>query len=170
MSAFIVDRGHIAYLVQAGKVWNTPRTPVTWGRYHNFGLSGGSAKTQRTPAEVGQMLWDENIRSIQYRYPDTKENLDNAPGPCGESFRYSDHRVPRNVPFVDPVQVVKACDCFSYQSCETDDWELSEAYTYIEALKRHAMRRLPGSEEAEWGAPKAWVEFFRLPVEDTPTR
>jgi hypothetical protein len=109
------------------------------------------------------MLWDENVRSVQSRY-----GKENAPGPRGETYFYSLHVVvPEVTLHTDPVQVIKACDCFAYQSCETDDWKSSEAYYYIEALKDAALPPLAGYEDAVWGAPKAWLECCRLPLTDT---
>jgi hypothetical protein len=56
----------------------------------------------------------------------------------------------------DPVQVIKAADCYAYQSCESDDWEKTEAYSFIESLKASAMRALTGYDGAEWGAPAVY--------------
>ncbi len=174
MSAYICDRGTIAYLVEAGRRWDTAKTPMAWGGYQldatgiklSFAGSFGSQATglhvlaqgasgpitnHKTPAEVGQMLWDENIRSVFARYPDliqshykrggtTASLLESGdfPGPCGETFRYSKHRVPPGREVTIP-QVISTCENFTYQSCEGGGlWEKSVAYNYIEAQQRQA--------------------------------
>jgi hypothetical protein len=98
------------------------------------------------------MLWDENIRSIEGRYPDTSGRPENMPGKCDGMLIYShisgDRRGPMN-----PVQVLKAINCYQYQSCEHDEWKSSEAHAFIEALRSAAISALPGYEAAAWGAP-----------------
>ena len=51
---------------------------------------------------------------------------------------------------LDPVQVLKACDCYDYQSCETDDYPQSEAKRMIETIKTWAITTLPSYDKAEW--------------------
>lgn len=119
MSAYVVDLNHIAYLVQAA------------------GLPSIEAEQQ-----AGQMLWDENVKSVRYRYP--KHTVDREVYPVD---------TPR-FPGFDPVQVIKACECYAYQSCEPPEWEESDAYAFVEGLKRDVCDRLPGYDKAAWGAPK----------------
>ncbi len=83
MSAFMVDREHIAYLVTAAS---------------RMGL-------QANP-EVGQMLWNENRYSVEHRYPDCLET-GGYPGPIGETFVYDEHHASREP--IDPVQVLAGC-------------------------------------------------------------
>ena len=49
------------------------------------------------------------------------------------------------------IDIVKLCDCFSYQACEYESWETSDAAKWINAVREHAIRHLPGYEEAPWG-------------------
>jgi hypothetical protein len=56
------------------------------------------------------------------------------------------------LPF-EALQVLKACACYAYQSCEHSGWEASEAHAFIQALKDKAVRTLPGYGDAVWGAP-----------------
>ncbi len=165
MSAFVVSRAHIAYLVEAGlQLPHRSRhgSGLSWfwrGQRHELPYSD-----YERAAEVGQMLWDACVKSVLTRYPqDTKKTM---PGPTGETFEYERHRpeiIPHKsntmlisarglTPFVeiDPVQTLKACNCYDYQSCEARDWEESEAYAYIQALKEAAIRVLPGYDDAEW--------------------
>ncbi len=158
MSAYIVDLDHIAYLVQAGTaralgmdhstlswVWNIDREAGTYDR--ETLRCGDLEQNQR----VGQMLCDENAKSVAFRYPNH----------AIVALKYS-HSVPPFARF-DPVQVIKACDCYEYQSCEHTGWLTSEARAYIDALRSLAWTSLPGYDDAAWGAParKPDVDFTR---------
>lgn len=153
MSAYIVDREHIRYLVSmAMHICIANGDTFRW--YHNgqsFALNRGD---RDHASSVGQMLWDENIRSIQSCYPDTRENMRNAPGPIGETFIYAHSSDWCPSAKFSAVQVLKACACYEYQSCEHDGWKDSQACAFIHALKELAIRTLPGWDAAEWGAPE----------------
>ncbi len=131
MSAFVVSDKTIAGMLQATRqdhygvyvYWNNESK-----RIHNHDTS-----------VAAQVLVDENYRSVNYRS-----------GLYGhetvESHTYSD-------PYVEPlelIQIIKLCNCYAYQSCETDDWKETEAYAICDALKETAIRALPGYENAEW--------------------
>jgi len=79
MSAYIVDDFHIVYLVAAGMcrsivryhgslswVWDIDRTANTYERATLPVTDYGRA------AEVANMLWAENVRSVAARYPNDK--------------------------------------------------------------------------------------------------
>lgn len=127
MSAFIVSNEHINALVNFGlksTYWN-PKTQ--WREEIN----------RHTAQEVGQILLDENQRSVNYRY---SEN-DTSP-----AFKFT-------VDYdgeLTPVQVIKACHCLDYQCCETPDWEQTLAHTILETIKHKAEGLLPGYDEAAW--------------------
>lgn len=153
MSAYVVDENHINYLIHAGLtlqrqyglrwVWNVNRKA---GTYESGQL------TRENAEEVGQKLWDENIRSVEFRYPDCIEDRERMPGPvdCNFDFHY---RI--RLDAVDPLQVLMSCACYRYQSCEHHEWPESEACAIIEALEDKAISCLPGYEDCTWGAPKA---------------
>jgi hypothetical protein len=155
MSAYIVSRKHIEYLVMAAMSQRITRGHLLWwfnNDQHNELRSGDYDKA----VKVGQMLWDENIKSVLCRYPeDTKET---APGPCGENYVFA---LSDNAPWLefDPVQVLKACDCYEYQSCEHDEWKSSEAFDFINRLRQHAWSSIKGYEDAAWGPPKTRREI-----------
>jgi len=147
MSAYIVSREHIQYLISSMEMME--------GRIvfcHN-----GKIKEYETPEEktqLGQMLWDTNIVSVKTRYWDeTIQEL-----PSGESdkrykFKY------RFVYFIpNPVQVIKSAQCYEYQCCEYIGWEDSEAKAFTDALIHVAISKLPGYREAEWGCPKDFLK------------
>lgn len=155
MSAYVVDREHVVYLVEAamrlegyggGLHWGWGRETV--GTYIPAELRPGDYDEA---VRVGQMLWNECIRSVSARYPD--EPVTDLPGVEGEDYTFTRRDLD---PFlrIDPVQVLKSCSCYAYQSCEHDGWETSEAYAFIDALRHRAIASLPGYEEAAWGAPE----------------
>lgn len=99
------------------------------------------------------MLWDANVASVQHRYPTCKR--DDLPGVIGERYEFRGPLPCWNLRH-DLVAgaVLKACDCYSYQSCERDDWEASEAHAFIDSLRNAAWRSLPSYETAPWGFPE----------------
>lgn len=162
MSAYLVDRDHIRYLVAAAMsrrilgsygplrwYWRDPADPGNPAMLSGELRDGDNARA----AQVGQMLWSENLRSVTGRYPDCP--LGELPGPVDDVPVYDTHE-----PLYgdacggfEPVQVLKSIGCLRYQSCEHDEWEASEAHAFLAALEQSAIHRLTGYDEAKWGAP-----------------
>lgn len=154
MSAYIVDRTHIVYLVKAAMALDVYNSIVKLNPH-------SSVADQML---VGQALWDENILSVGHRYEDTPQ--DDLPGPIEESFRLveSDFDVEFPGLWIDGphnkriqpdavVQVVKAAHCYSYQSCEHDGWESSAARGIANSIISNAVSYLSGYDGAIWGSP-----------------
>lgn len=138
MSAFVVESGHIRYLIAAALYMRgvgVRDTAFRWfhdGRWHEL--------TDENATEVGQMLWDENITSVAHRYSE-----DGA------------HEVYMHRPAMfslDLGQLFKSIGCYEYQSCEHDGWKASSALAFCDALKDHAGTAAPGYESGVWGAPE----------------
>jgi hypothetical protein len=89
-----------------------------------------------TPDELGQMLCDENRRSLDYRYNEINEPVE-----------YS-YRKPSRRPTI--AEAFKLLDCFEYQACETPDFEDSEAYRFMQCLRGSLIGSLPGYNAAPW--------------------
>lgn len=154
MSAYIVDKDHILYLVEAAMSRQLSRHGGQFSWYHgepgeHFQLGAGDYERA---AEVANMLWQENIKSVSARYPN--ESSATLPGPVGEDFVIASHDFSFTGFNIEPVQVLASCDCYVYQSCEHEGWQSSEAHAFIERLRSHAWHALPGYDKAEWGAPK----------------
>lgn len=141
MSAFVVDKKHIDVLVRAA----ISKSYHDELRYYHEG-TWREVNHERAD-EVGQMLWDANVRSVSYRYP--HDSLESLPGrvdsPWLKPYSYD-----FQAPVVTAVEVLKAIACFDYQSCEHPDWEASEAYSFCEGLRHHAINSLPGYDAAPW--------------------
>ena len=130
MSAFVVGNKHISAMLQVmGTCYPGDCCSYYWQGERHY-VNGKSR-------EVGQILVDENYRSVNYRYSENGEPEEFAPD--------------YTVRTLSPVEVIKACDCYLYQSCETPDWKETEAYAIVRMIRERAIRRLPGYEKAEWG-------------------
>lgn len=125
MSAWIVPDIHIDAL-------------VTWAvanrvSYYFDEIRKGIAED---PQKVAGILYAANVASVNHRYD--------------EDTPTDDFTFKRLNPVVkDPVVILKACDCFDYQSCELDSYEYqSEAWKIINAIRQKAITQLPGYSEA----------------------
>jgi len=173
MSAYIVDPRTIDYLVswakahqygnralgvrRTSKEKDAPDLISEFVEWSNFG--GGSEhhgrfEVMRVPANVlGQLLLNENVRSIQGRYPDTVDNIENAPGPIDQTRVHEyEHRGVGDT--LRPAWVVRSCDCLEYQSCETDDYRETWAFALMQAIRESAVNALVG-EDAPWGVTQS---------------
>jgi hypothetical protein len=136
MSAFILDKDHIDYLVTAAI--DLGRGGLYWK---------GRMVTTDYANDFGAMLIAENINSIRYRYPD----WDDLPDPSAyayERFFIPGYSYKESVEHI--AQVLKAISCYEYQTCEHPEWPESEAKRVCDRLRSAYIYRLPGYEEAEW--------------------
>ena len=151
MSALIVDKHHISYLVNAAfKVAAHDNMPsFTW--YHN---GERQELTSDNGDEVGQMLLDECVKSVSDRYSDC--GITELPGPNDAywviPYQHNLH-VTQKVNEKWVAQVFKSINCYEYQSCEHPEWRTSSAVVFVDTLRKRACRMLPSYEKAEWGAP-----------------
>ena len=91
------------------------------------------------PDVIGQILLDENYKSVNYRYPD------DTPGWGRFHYEWDLSRLP-----VNPVAVLSLIACLEYQSCEHPEWEQSEAHAILKTIKAIAIRQLPGYDKYPW--------------------
>ena len=94
--------------------------------------------------ELGQILLDENYRSVNYRYDEYA---------TPETYTYSRYTV-------KTFEALQYLSCLEYQSCETPDWETTRAFRLCARLRANMVRRL--LEELAvprvWDAPSSDVE------------
>lgn len=121
MSAWIVSKAHIDVLVHA------------MGRRELF--------DSITLDEAGQRLWDENYRSVNYRYQE------NAQTP-----RYTYEQPPVKW---SPDQLTKILGCYEYQSCESHNFEDTEAGLWCLDL-REALVREGADENSDEARSAPW--------------
>lgn len=153
MSAWIVSDKHISYLVSAAIAYseNFPLSWFTYGTAENAPVRIGELLPREpyddmeremnrrnqvlSPNQIGQLLWNENYRSVNSRYHDK----DLTPV---YSFKKEE---------VDPVITLKLIVCYEYQSCEHPGWYDSEARQFCSALKSATINAIPGYVSAPWG-------------------
>lgn len=157
MSAFVVDKTHIDVLVFAGLSgprhygplrWQWPalteederdayEAGQPWGpRAIELAQERDRRLTDETAGRVGAMLWAENVRSVNHRYAEDEwEEVYEYRGLMGQ---------------VDPIIVLNAINCYEYQSCEHPEWERSEAYAFIQALRAKMISRLIPEGSPGW--------------------
>ena len=165
MSAYIVDREHIRYLVAAAAAQDQDHGGSM--RWHwNIDREAGTMDAAELgpcdpegAARVGAMLWRENVASVSFRYE--RDSVEELPGSGEAPYVYGEHSNSGWMEF-HPAQVMKACDCLEYQSCEHPTWPKSEAHAFLTALRHRYSRLVRGYREAPWGAPKADANVFLL--------
>jgi hypothetical protein len=134
MSAYIVGHAHIDALLTFAMSKHYGRGVVYTANETLIEINCVNA------SEIGRILLTENERSVRHCYPN--DAADNLPGAIGEdsaNYEFS--------PFdggLTPVAVLKGCNCFDYQACETGDYESSIACAIIDAIRKRAILCLPG--------------------------
>jgi hypothetical protein len=142
MSAFVVSKEHIDYLVHAAMA--APRRSCNG---YVMTLDGLHVDTESDA--VGRALWEENARSVAYRY---QRPYDNLPGPIDfDHEALARYRCPcwPEMPF-EPVVALKALTCYEYQSCEHPEWNASPVKRFCDELRSWLMQALPGYDAAPW--------------------
>jgi hypothetical protein len=124
VSAWVVASAHIDVLVLAGVQLGVPYEPAE-----------AATPTPVALAATGADLWAENHRSVDHRY-DQRTEPPHYPAPTAEVI-------------LDRVAVVKAVDCFVYQSCEHAGWPTSRAADYCRRLRDAAIAGLPRASARE---------------------
>lgn len=124
MSAFLVGDYHINCLLTFAK--HNDAYLYTKGVY-----CGKLSKAQKDElSRIGQILTNENNRSINHRYKETKQP---------ETYQFKEILNRR----FKPIEILKACQCFDYQACETDDYETTNAKDIVQRIRLCAIRCLP---------------------------
>ena len=73
--------------------------------------------------DEGELVWE--IRSVNHRY--------------GKRSRPRITFQMVDTGHLSHADVIRACDCLDYQSCEHDGWERSEAYAILQAIRNRAV-------------------------------
>lgn len=125
MSAFILGHKHINALV------NYAYNHDMHFCHDDIGYNG-----QTDRRAIGQTLMNENHRSVNYRYEENDT-------PREYVFKFSDV-------YYSSVQLLKACDCYDYQSCETPDYRETFAAKIVQGIRKHVIRNIEGYNDAMW--------------------
>ena len=134
MSAFEVSGTHIDVLVSAA----LQRRHGSMLRWYWTGAQGEQSReiSEENAEQVGATLLAENRRSVNYRY---SEDEFEAP-----------YTLDVMVGSFDPVKMMKAIDCYEYQTCEHPEWPQSEAHAFCAALTARMIHDLPGYSDGPW--------------------
>lgn len=76
---------------------------------------------KHTETQLGQILWDENYRSVNFRYNE------NNPAP---RYEFS----PFDLSNLSTVAQIKQIRCYQYQTCETEDYDTTPSFVLTEKL------------------------------------
>ncbi len=132
MSAWIVSENHIRVLVEA--------------------LYKYEVVKEKTPDEIGYMLWKENHRSVNALY---RQRTRTPKYTHDSSAKGAIRDIVRQ-----PLIVLKQIGCYVYQSCEDRAWETSEASRLMRDLHLQVCAGLgidpqgsygPAYDAAPWG-------------------
>ena len=127
MSAFICSDKHINAIVH----WASQNTVSV---YHGNPSTRWPVTGQEQATSA--LLFAENVKSINHRYQETRPLT-------GIVFDAS-------APHLRAIEVLKACICLDYQSCEHPQWQSSLACTLLQAIQSEAITQLPGYDNAPW--------------------
>lgn len=149
MSAYIVDDKVIDYVLTAFVEYSRPYSPSICLPIFGEGEAGYKTFDLNVEADrnaLGQMIVDENYASVNYRYRE-----DDKP----HRYKFRQHRAVlaanNRLPVI--VQAIKSIDNIDYQSCEHPGWRQSMAREALVCMKDRLAARLPGYDNADWGAP-----------------
>lgn len=146
MSAFMCSDRHLAVLAAYAARNVLEDVPYELrSDLDRDGFERRSGDFVRTISRVASMLAAENLKSIAHRYPGDH---------TGEAEAYERFDVPKNAETeartLPRLTIIKACHCYAYQACEHPGWEASAARKLINAIEAHAVRNLPGYNDAPW--------------------
>ena len=142
MSAYVVSDRHINELVS----WAAQNMGGIWAGdeagFKHFRGTCSAKEPYGSPPDaeqsIAEVLKAENVRSICARYSDEKpENY--------EPIRFEAVASQRT-----PVEILKACECYDYQACETDDYLVTPAAAIIRQIRSAAIAELLGYKDADW--------------------
>jgi len=141
MSAYVVNKSHINAMVLSA-MHVRYGGGLSW--YHN----GERHQLNELNAnQVGQMLLDENVKSVCCRYDDSE--MTDLPGRSDAEYLIPfQYHLVHNIP--NALHTIAITKCYMYQSCEHPEWEQSEACTFCQALISNKIADLPGYDDAPW--------------------
>lgn len=125
------------YIVLTEQIDAILTTAIKARAYVKFPDGGYDYVASHNASTVGQILVNENYRSVNYRY----RQQDEAP-----EYYYRPYRKE-----LSAVAILKLVNNYMYQACEHPDWEKSDAFKISERIKDSLINKLPGYDEAEWG-------------------
>lgn len=147
MSAWIVSKAHIDFLVAAARAFEV-----------EVGHGMEMVSPEVNPDKFGKILWDENHRSVNYRYEENKETPEYH---YDERFDGFDFKSLTGLGFLE-----KAVGCYNYQTCECSDYDETTAHVIVDELNcciNEATKKLVPELQAAYHAfPWGLDEFEQI--------
>jgi len=141
MSAYILNDINIDVLIKStANILKNTYGYKLYTRFQTFDLWEDSERNA-----LGNILKAQNYASVNYRYKDNAEYMAECYQPTPE-YIYRD-----DVPVLDPIAIIKICNCYDYQSCETPNYESTLPARIIDSIRSHMITNLPGYDSAKWG-------------------
>lgn len=138
MSAFLVSDDHITAIC-------TFACDSVGVNYSSLWVNGVRRDARGQHRDMFRVLKQANLDSLTARY--------------GDQPTKADARVGRLV--ISPLEVIKAIDCLTYQSCEVADWESTDAALTLHSIRNAAISKLPGYDAATYAIPAGTAEYRR---------
>jgi hypothetical protein len=129
MSAFIVNNKTINLILNYA--YNIEKYECVYINGDLFYLSN-----DKDCQTIGETLLNENIYSVNYRYDSNYT----------QNFKFERQKNLIITPFV----ALNAIACLEYQSCETENWEKSEAYHICNQFRKTICSNLIGYNDVSW--------------------
>jgi hypothetical protein len=144
MSAFICSDAHIKALSAVAATRVHGRFAVD--PLYLVGLDGSRGFTDVPPTldyelatVYANILLQENIRSVNYRYPSEPSASYSIALNSGDMLRKQSH-----------ISLLKLVNCLEYQMSESPDCELTLAFALTRAIRDAIIHDMPGYESAPW--------------------
>lgn len=138
MSCYVIDKKDMKKIVLAFRKFATNQ------HTSQVRIPGDDDYSDLTEIEtmnrIGQILVDQNYRSVNYRYDDRLEP--EVFEITGNDLKYTKR--------LTPVETLKALASYDYQSSETPDYEETAACKLANLIRHYAIESLPGYDEARW--------------------
>lgn len=139
MSAYIEEPAHINVVVS----YFTSRVTGN-GLWHEFS-DGYNYMTPQNAHEVADLLYNQNVRSVNHRYNELTGNE-------GYNFEYIEGVRER----YSIAEIGKALDGLEYQSCETDDYHQTAAYQVLHEMRKALLSQLYDQADVAGEAEHTW--------------
>jgi hypothetical protein len=90
--------------------------------------------------DMGRAIKHQNATSVNHRYGEDVPYAGYEYNKCPRLHRAN----------VDYVQALKFLDCIEYNSCEHEYYYATNAYRFIQEMRKEFIRNLPGYNDAQW--------------------
>ena len=126
MSAFVVNKATIDAMTT---FWKT---------------QGYSFKNSDEATYAGEMLWKQNVDSVNYRYKDSP-HISSTPYYVYAELHIHDGKR------LQAVDIIKITKCWQYQSSDNPNYETTRAWKLSNEILNLAINKLPGYDDAPYG-------------------